>query len=120
MKLRIKGKDQIFSYDSESATINIGRSSDNDFVIPLDDFSRKHCQITFKGNYAFIMDYGSKNGVSIDGKKIEPNRQYPIYANSRVVLANLFEFILPDGTSIKDAKDLELALALEEPRKKYR
>lgn len=118
MKLRIKGKDNIYSFDTEEDTINIGRSSDNDFVIPLDDFSRKHCQVTFKGNYAFIMDCGSKNGVSIDGKKIEPNRQYPIYANSQVVLANLFEFILPDGTSIKDKQ--KVALALEDLKKRHR
>jgi pSer/pThr/pTyr-binding forkhead associated (FHA) protein len=118
MKLRIKGRDQIFSHDSKQESTSIGRSSDNDFVIPLDDFSRKHCVVTFKGNYAFIMDCGSKNGVTIDGARIEPNRQYPIYANSRVVIANLFEFILPDGTSVKDVKELELAL--EEPRKRRR
>ena len=120
MKLRIKGRDQIFSYDTENENVHIGRSSDNDFVIPLNDFSRKHCLVTFKGNYAFIMDCGSKNGVSIDGKRIEPNRQYPIYANSRVILANLFEFILPDGTSIKDKNEVGLALALEEPPKRNR
>jgi len=118
MKLRIKGKDNIYSYDSDVDTINIGRSSDNDFVIPLDDFSRKHCQVTFKGNYAFIMDCGSKNGVAIDGKKIEPNRQYPIYANSQVILANLFEFILPDGTSIKEKNQVELLL--EDSKKRTR
>lgn len=118
MKLRIKGRDQIFSHDSEQKTINIGRSSENDFVIPLDDFSRKHCQVTFNGNYAFIMDFGSKNGTSIDGRKIEPNRQYPIYPHTKVILANLFEFILPDGTSIKDKSDL--ALAVEEPPKRSR
>lgn len=116
MKLRIKGQGQIFSHDTKKEIVTIGRSSENDFVVPLDDFSRKHCQVTFKGNYAFIQDLGSKNGVSIDGRRIEPNRPYPIYANSVVVLANLFEFILPDGTSVLDKSKVDLVL--EEPPKR--
>lgn len=115
MKLRIKARGEIFSLDTENETITIGRSSDNDFVIPFDDFSRKHCVVTFKGNYAFIMDLGSKNGVMIDGKKILPNQQFPIYQNSKVVLANHFEFILPEGTSIK-----ELDLSIAEPIRRKR
>jgi pSer/pThr/pTyr-binding forkhead associated (FHA) protein len=118
MKLRIKGRDQEFSHDSEERTINIGRSSDNDFIVPLDDFSRKHCTVTFNGNYAFIMDLGSKNGTSIDGRKIEPNRQYPIYPHSKIILANLFEFILSEGTSVKNLDEYELAV--EEPPKRSR
>lgn len=102
MLLRIKGKDETFSFDTDKEVTTIGRSSDNDFVVPLPDFSRKHCSITIKGEYAFIMDLGSKNGVIVDGKKIRPNEQYPIYANTRVVLANHFEFILPDGTGVKE------------------
>lgn len=109
MQIRIKYKDEILAFETDKEIINIGRSSDNDFVVPYDDFSRKHCQVTFKGEYAFIMDLGSKNGVTIDGKRLNPNQQYPIYANSRVILANLFEFILPDGTCIKeDILDLSL------------
>jgi pSer/pThr/pTyr-binding forkhead associated (FHA) protein len=118
MKLRIKGQGQIFSFDTKLNIVNIGRSSENDFVVPVEDFSRKHCQVTFKGNYAFIQDLGSKNGVSIDGRRIEPNRPYPIYANSVVLLANLFEFILPDGTSVLDKSNVELVL--EEPPKRNR
>ena len=112
MQVKIKFNDQVLIFETEKETINIGRSTDNDFVVPFDDFSRKHCQVTFKGDYAFIQDLGSKNGVSIDGKRIPPHQQFPIYLTSRVLLANLFEFILPDGTSIK--QDL-LDLSLEEP-----
>lgn len=118
MKLRIKGQGQIFSYDTNKEIVNIGRSSDNDFVVPVEDFSRKHCQVTIKGNYVFIQDLGSKNGVMIDGRKIEPNRPYPIYNSSVVVLANLFEFILPDGTSVLDKSSVEIVL--EEPPKRNR
>lgn len=107
MQFRIKGKSVTFNFDSSKEVTTIGRSSDNDFVIPLPDFSRKHCVITIKGEYAYIMDLGSKNGVMVNGKKIPPNEQFPIYKNSRVILANYFEFILPEGTSIKEV-DLNL------------
>ncbi len=112
MKLKIKYKDEVLTFETEKDSIGIGRSSDNDFVVPYEDFSRKHCLVTFKGDYAFITDLGSKNGVTIDGRKIPANQAYPIYTNSRVFIANLFEFILPDGTSIKE--DL-LDLTLDEP-----
>ena len=113
MKLRIKSKTEVYGHEVTSDTVTIGRSSDNDFVIPLEDFSRKHCLITFKGPYVYIMDLGSKNGVMIDGRRIKPNEQYPIYETTRVVLANYFEFILPNGTSIKEL-DKPLPLTLEE------
>lgn len=115
MKLKIKGKSQEFIFDTENETTTIGRSSENDFVIALEDFSRKHCQITFKGEYAFIMDLGSKNGVIIDGKRIPAHQQFPIYPSTRVLLANHFEFILPDGTSIK-----EVDLSVAEPIRRLR
>ncbi len=115
MKLKIKGKNQEFIFDADVDTVAIGRSSENDFVIPLDDFSRKHCQITFKGEYAFIMDLGSKNGVIIDGKRIPAHQQFPIYNSTRVLIANHFEFILPDGTSIK-----EVDLSVAEPIRRLR
>lgn len=118
MKFRIKYNDEIMTFESDKETITIGRSRDNDFVMPYDDFSRKHCQITLKGEYAFIMDLGSKNGVSIDGRKIPPNEPMPIYTTSRVVLANLFEFTLPDGTFIRE--DVIGDIILEEPIKRGR
>lgn len=117
MKLKIKAYGQIFTHEIESETVTIGRSSENDFVIPLEDFSRNHCQVIFKGEYAFIMDLGSKNGMTINGKRAVPQQQYPIYQNTKVILANHFEFILPEGTSIMEP-DSEMELALETSDKK--
>lgn len=115
MQLKIRGKGCEFIYETEKETTTIGRSSENDFVIPLDDFSRKQCQITFKGDYVFIMDLGSKNGVLLNDKRIPAHQQFPIYNTTKVVIANLFEFILPDGTSIK-----EVDLNVVEPIRRLR
>lgn len=110
MKLTIKGQGQEFVYETLLETINIGRASDNDFVVPLNDFSRKHCVLTIKGGYIFIMDLGSKNGVIIDDKRIPPNVQQPVYSNTRVILANHFKLILPDSTA-----KTSTGISVEEP-----
>lgn len=108
MKLKIKTTTHIYEYEASGETITIGRSSDNDFVIDLPDFSRRQCILTIKNNYAFIMDPGSKNGIKVDGKKIKPNEQVPIYKYSKIVLANNFVLLLPDGTEIREADELAL------------
>lgn len=118
MKLKIKAYGQVYTHEIESETVTIGRSSENDFVIPLEDFSRNHCRVLFKGEYAFIMDLGSKNGMMIDGKRAIPQQQYPIYQHTKVILANHFEFILPEGTSIREPdEDMELILDIPADKK---
>lgn len=113
MRYRIKTPFELLEFESPKEEISIGRSSENDFVVPLEDFSRKHCVITQKGGYYFIMDVGSKNGVIIDKKRIVPNQHYPIYQGSDIILANHFEFFLfdklPDKSNI-DKKTLSLLL----------
>ena len=104
MKFRIKTAKETYHHESDSEVITIGRSRDNDCVIPIDDFSRKHCQLTQKGKYYFIMDLGSKNGVKVDGKKIPTKQQIPIYSYSKVTIANVSELYLQDTpTAIKQS-----------------
>lgn len=90
MKLLITVRNETFVHESDNETIKIGRSPDNDFVIEQDDLSRKHCVVTIRGNYFYIMDLGSKNGTLVDGVKIIPHQQYPVYPNTHVILANFF------------------------------
>jgi pSer/pThr/pTyr-binding forkhead associated (FHA) protein len=103
MKLRIRALDEMYTHDTDKEVVTIGRATDNDFVIPLDDFSRKHCQITIKNDYSFIMDLNSKNGITVDGKRIRPHEQIAIYPTSKIIIANYYEFILPDGYSTEKA-----------------
>lgn len=119
MRLRIKTPDKIYEYICTSETITIGRSSENDFVIPLEDFSRKHCQLTIKGNYIFLMDLGSKNGIIINGKRIPEHQQYPVYKDSKIILANFFELNLFEDQEFSE--DFKQDLDIETiPDKKIR
>jgi pSer/pThr/pTyr-binding forkhead associated (FHA) protein len=109
MRIQIKIGNEVFSYEMTTEMITIGRSSECDFVIPREDLSRKHCQFTVKNQFAFIMDMGSKNGTMIDGKRLTPNEQFPVYPTSRVIIANLYELYLPNST-IKEDESLKLDL----------
>jgi pSer/pThr/pTyr-binding forkhead associated (FHA) protein len=98
----------MYEFDTQKEISSIGRSSENDFVIDLPNFSRKQCVITIKNDYIFIMDPGSKNGIKIDGNKIPPHVRMPVYANSKILLANNFQLILPGGTMIKQSDEILL------------
>lgn len=119
MRLRIKGLGQEFFHDGKSESVSIGRSSDNDFVIPMDDFSRKHCVVTRKGDYFFIEDLGSKNGIIIDGIRLTANKAYPIYAKNRIILANHFQMLLPGGSYSDKDSGGEVKLQLEDIKRSF-
>jgi pSer/pThr/pTyr-binding forkhead associated (FHA) protein len=103
MKLTMRDKDnRCYTHDILTEIITIGRSSSNDFVIPLDDLSRKHCVVTVKNGFFFIKDLGSKNGVKVDSRSLTPLVQYSIYADSIILIANFFQLILPGGEFLKN------------------
>ena len=50
---------------------SIGKLTDNDIVIANDPtISRKHAELIFEDNEAFIRDLGSLNGTYVNGKRI--------------------------------------------------
>lgn len=107
MKFVIKAKGQTYLHESDEEVITIGRSPDNSFVIALEDFSRHHCKITRKGQYLFIMDLGSKNGIQIDGQKIPANEQIPLYPKNHILFANFFEFSFSESNQKSDSLKLK-------------
>ncbi len=50
---------------------SIGRSNSSDIVINLPYVSKNHAVLTFRDDTWFITDLNSKNGVKVNGKKIE-------------------------------------------------
>jgi pSer/pThr/pTyr-binding forkhead associated (FHA) protein len=51
-----------------------GRGSSVDMMLEDPDASRRHVEFERHGEQLLVRDLGSKNGSSIDGKKLEPNR----------------------------------------------
>lgn len=54
-----------------SASIIIGRSEENDLVLPQTDVSRRHAKIGFDGLRLMVEDMGSSNGTRINGLRIQ-------------------------------------------------
>ena len=52
--------------------VTIGRSDKADFPVKDEALSRLHCLVELLNGEFFITDLNSTNGVSIDGKRIEP------------------------------------------------
>jgi len=57
----------------EKETITIGRSSDNDIVLPNPEISRHHARIIFKPD-TMIEDAGSTLGIFVNGVKVSSSR----------------------------------------------
>ncbi len=66
---------------------SIGRVEGNDIVVNENSISRKHATLKMTGNKVVIKDSESKNGVHVDGVRIET--QTLITTNSRVLLGEV-------------------------------
>ncbi len=49
----------------------LGRAGDVDIVVPNPGISRRHCELTWRGDAVELRDLGSSGGTLIDGKKIQ-------------------------------------------------
>lgn len=110
MIIRIKTGTEILTFETDKESIIVGRSSECDFVVPIEDFSRKHCQITVKGDYYFVKDLGSKNGVIVDKRRIPSDQFFPVYRGTKVVLANHFPCIFFEEIDPSEETKSELTL----------
>ena len=61
-----------------SSVITIGRTPDNQIVVPHAQVSSKHAQIVKEGNNLFLVDLGSANGTYVRGQRIPPNQRVPV------------------------------------------
>ncbi len=67
----------------------IGKSSESDGVIADNEYiSKRHCKVTGKDGKYFLTDLGSVNHSYINGKPIEPEREYPLKDGDVIRLAN--------------------------------
>lgn len=71
--LKLKNKDQVLgSYTlDEGKSLTIGRKEDNDVVVQHITVSGKHAKIDALPEGYLLSDLRSKNGISVNGRKIE-------------------------------------------------
>ena len=74
-------------YQLSQPVITIGRGSKVELYIPDASISRKHCVLEISPNKTLLRDLGSKNGIIVNGKRIDSN----------IIIQNRSEFILGDS-----------------------
>jgi hypothetical protein len=74
----MKGADKVQSLEIRADTIHIGRASENHIQIDDGSVSRKHLIIRWKGNKCFITDLKSRNGTTVNGKRIPSGHEIEV------------------------------------------
>jgi hypothetical protein len=61
----------------------------NDVVLTDPDgmISRYHCELQKRGRRVFLVDCNSRNGTTVDGRRVPPRRPVPLHDGSRIGVA---------------------------------
>ena len=73
LQLAIKGRDDKVNLDQNRITV--GRESANTVVLDADDISGYHAEIHCESGGVYVVDLGSTNGTSVNGKRLTERRK---------------------------------------------
>jgi hypothetical protein len=80
------------TYFIASSIMTIGRSDENDIMIDAPGVSKQHAQLTFQDGWFYITDLSSRNGVYINGLRIDAPQ--PVQLGDQVMLSSEVTFVL--------------------------
>jgi pSer/pThr/pTyr-binding forkhead associated (FHA) protein len=66
----LEGPDRGKSFFFDRIEITVGRTMENDLVLPDPGISRQHMSIRDKGGAYTLKDLGSSNGTKLNGRKV--------------------------------------------------
>jgi ABC-type multidrug transport system ATPase subunit/pSer/pThr/pTyr-binding forkhead associated (FHA) protein len=70
----------------DSKVISIGRTPDNEIIVPHPQVSSKHAQILRAGSELYVEDKGSANGTFVRGQRLSPGVKVPIQNGEKVYI----------------------------------
>jgi pSer/pThr/pTyr-binding forkhead associated (FHA) protein len=87
----------------ERPVILIGRHPDCDVPLNLPQISRRHCCLAQASERLLIRDLGSRNGVRVNGRRVDEAQLQP---GDEVAIAHLIYRLesVPDGASARPSK----------------
>lgn len=95
MRIKVMSDFETYVHDTDGTRpVVIGRSSDADFTIEDNELSRKHCEVRFEGHRVFIKDLESKNGVKVDGERIQVNKYVEVFPETEIMLTKILQLNL--------------------------
>jgi len=68
----------------QSSVITIGRTPDNQIVVPHPQVSSRHAQIIRQGEQLFLEDLRSANGTFVRGQRVAPGQRVPVQNGEKV------------------------------------
>ncbi len=71
-------------FSSMAGVKYIGRTPDNDIVVPHPQVSSKHAQVEQSGGQLYVMDRGSANGTYVQGHRIQPGQKVAIASGEKI------------------------------------
>lgn len=83
--------------------LTIGRTTDNDVVLPSGAVSRYHARLYLEGMTAHILDLGSSNGVLVDDVRIRGAT--PVHESSQIRIGEFRVFVERATGKLKPAQD---------------
>ena len=72
--------------DQSGSAISIGRTPDNQIVVPHAQVSAKHAVIFRQGEQLFIQDKGSANGTFVRGQRLPAGQRVPVQNGEKVFI----------------------------------
>jgi pSer/pThr/pTyr-binding forkhead associated (FHA) protein len=90
----VNGLNQGQSFDIRSHQTTIGRSEDNDIILPLETISACHAKFVFADGSWMIRDQGSFNGVFVNNRKVTSQQ---LESDDRITIGDVvMQFTVPD------------------------
>ncbi|MFH1130227.1 MAG: FHA domain-containing protein [Pseudomonadota bacterium] len=81
-----------------SVAVKVGRSAENDIVVPEYSVSRKHCAFRFRIGGIVVVDLGSTNGTRLRDQLLPPNKAFRVRDGDELILGRYkFEFFFNRG-----------------------
>jgi len=69
-----------------SSVITIGRTPDNQIVVPHPQASSRHAQIVKQGDQILLEDLRSANGTFVRGQRLAPGQRVPVQNGERILI----------------------------------
>jgi ABC-type multidrug transport system ATPase subunit/pSer/pThr/pTyr-binding forkhead associated (FHA) protein len=85
------------------STISIGRTPDNQIVVPHAQVSARHALIHRQGEQLFIEDQGSANGTFVRGQRVPPRQRVPVQSGEKVYVGPMPLVIQVAGSHVNVA-----------------
>lgn len=89
---------------------NIGRTPDNDIVVPHPQVSSKHAEVECRNGQLFVTDRGSANGTYIRGHRIHPNQPTAIASGEKIYVGPMpLQLVMDASGAVEVVHEAEYA-----------